>query len=145
MQPGQHPHAVRGLDFYPTPVVAVRALLEAEQLPHFLWDPCAGGGGIVRELRDAGHAVIASDIALRGFPLHFTGDFLAEAKAPAQCEAIISNPPYMCAEEIISHAIKLVPRVICLLRLAFIESERRSPILDTGKLAKILFSRSAYR
>jgi hypothetical protein len=76
VQPGQHPHADRGHDFYETPRCAVEALLAVEKLPHWLWEPAAGRGAIVNVLRDRGHAVIASDVVGRGFPLHFVGDFL---------------------------------------------------------------------
>ena len=44
-----------------------------EKIPHCIWEPAAGRGAIVRLLRD--HAVIASDIADCGFPLHFCRDF----------------------------------------------------------------------
>ena len=56
-------------------------------------------GAIVRVLRDAGHAVIASDIHLYDFPLHFTQDFLATTKAPEGTEMILTNPPYRYAAE----------------------------------------------
>ena len=36
-----------------------------------------------------------------------------------------------------AHALELVPRVVMLLRLAFLESERRAPILDRGALARV--------
>ena len=43
-----HPHADRGNDFYETPGCAVGALLQAETLPHHVWEPAAGRGAIVR-------------------------------------------------------------------------------------------------
>ena len=88
-------------------------------------------------LRDAGHAVIASDIHLYDFPLHFTQDFLTTTKAPERTEIILTNPPYRYAAEFVTQALKLCPRVILLCRLAFLESERLSPILDRGQLARI--------
>jgi hypothetical protein len=60
-----------------------------------------------------------------------------ERQAPAGTEAIVTNPPFKLAGEFVSHALDLVPRVAMLLRLAFIESERRRPILDTGHLARV--------
>jgi hypothetical protein len=60
--------AERGLDLYETPPVAVEALLRYEKLPHQIWEPAAGRGAIVRVLRNAGHAVIASDVHDYGFP-----------------------------------------------------------------------------
>jgi hypothetical protein len=112
---------VRGRDCYETPTVANETLPRFEQIPHCIWEPAAGRGAIVRPLRDAGHAVIASDIADYGFPLHFQRDFLAETAMPVGCECILTNPPYQWVELFIAHALKLSPLVIMLLRLAFFE------------------------
>jgi hypothetical protein len=133
-----HSYEVRGQhDAYATPAVAVEALLKVERLPHRIYEPAAGDGAIVRVLRAAGHAVIASDIHDYGFRLHFRRDFLLETKAPAGIEAIVTNPPFRLAEEFVAHALELVPLAIFLLRLSFLESERRRPILDGGKLARV--------
>jgi hypothetical protein len=50
---------------------------------------------------------------------------------------IVTNPPYKLANEFVAKALELCPKVIMLLRLAFLESERRSPILDNGTLARV--------
>ena len=63
-----HTQADRGHDLYETPACAVQALLRAESLPRTIWEPAAGRGAIVRELRSAGHVLIASDLVARGFP-----------------------------------------------------------------------------
>jgi hypothetical protein len=136
-QSGRHPHVERGLDLYETPPIAVEALLAVEQLPPRLWEPAAGRGAIVNELRDHGHAVIASDIYDYGFPLHFVADFLLRTKAPAGCDAVITNPPYQIATEFTYHALDLAPRVYLLLRLAFLESIRRSEILERRGLSRV--------
>jgi len=74
-QPGTHTLAVRELDRYPTPRIAVESLLTAE--PDVLnttarvWEPAAGNGNIVAVLRDYGIPVIASDIEKGGCDLHF--------------------------------------------------------------------------
>jgi hypothetical protein len=57
---------------------------------------------------------------------------------PLGVTAIVTNPPYMLANEFVAHALELCPNVIMLLRLAFLESERRSPILDGAGLKRIL-------
>jgi hypothetical protein len=133
----RHPLAERGLDLYETPAVAVEALLRAEQIPHCVWEPAAGRGSIVRVLREHGHAVIASDIADYGFPLHFCCNFLAEIGMPAGVEALVTNPPFNEAEQFVERALQLCPRVIMLLRLAFLESERRRGILEGRGLARV--------
>jgi hypothetical protein len=134
----RHPHVERGLDLYETPSVAVEALLRAEPgLPHSIWEPAAGRGAIVNVLRGAGHEVLATDIANYGFPLHSQRDFLLEPTMPADCDCILTNPPYQIAEKFVAHALELAPTVVMLLRLAFMESERRCGILENRGLARI--------
>ena len=118
--------------------LAVRALLQAEQLPHWIWEPAAGRGAIVHVLRDAGHEVIASDLVDSGFPLDFTGDFLAQTTAPNGRECILTNPPFKIADAFIAHALDLCPRVIVLARLARCwNSTRRTETLERRGLARI--------
>jgi len=128
----------RGNDLYETPECATLALLRVEQLPKRIWEPACGRGAIVRVLRAHGHEVLASDLIDYGDPTCFyRRDFLLEHKLPKCCECILTNPPFSLAEEFVEHALELCPYVIMLLRLAFLESERRSHILDTGSLARI--------
>jgi hypothetical protein len=134
---GRAPLSDRGHDLYETPPEATRALLRAEQLPHHLWEPAAGRGAIVNVLRAAGHAVLASDLVDYGEPTHFAGrDFLME-RLPDKVECIITNPPYKLADAFVRHALTLVPKVVMLLRLPFLESVGRSDILDGGTLARV--------
>jgi hypothetical protein len=136
-QAGRHPLSERGLDVYETPPDAVDALLRIERLPHRIWEPACGPGAIVLALRAAGFSVRATDIADYGCPNSTARiDFLLERTA-ADCEAILTNPPYRLAAEFVTHALTMCPLVIMLLRLAFLESERRSPILDCGRLARV--------
>ena len=132
----RHPHAERGPDLYETPVVAVEALLRVERLPRCIWEPAAGPGAIVRVLRAHGHAVIASDLIDYG-GLRFARDFLGEIGMPAGMEAIVTNPPFKLAERFVEHALQLCPLVVMLLRLAFLESERRCGILEGRGLARV--------
>jgi hypothetical protein len=125
------------MDLYETPAVAVEALLRVERIPHRLWELAAGRGAIVRVLRAHGHAVIASDLIDYGFPLHSVSDFLTATAMPAGCEAILTNPPFQWAEEFVGHALELSPLTFLLLRLAFMESERRSHILEGRGLAHV--------
>jgi hypothetical protein len=125
-------------DLYETPDVAVHALLRVEKLPHRIWEPACGPGRIVKVLRGAGHEVIAGDLVDYGCPMSFKGiDFLMETRTPHNAEMILTNPPYKLAGEFVAKALDLCPRVIMLLRLAFMESERRRPILDNGHLARV--------
>jgi hypothetical protein len=132
----RHAYAERGLDLYETPPAATAALLGVERLPHRIWEPAAGRGAIVRVLRDHGYAVIASDIHDYG-NLHFVSDFLAQKRLPAGCDCVLTNPPYRIVEPFVAHALELAPLVIMLLRLAFLESERRCRILEGRGLARV--------
>jgi hypothetical protein len=136
---GRAPLSERGHDLYETPPVAVHALLRVEPLPKNVWEPACGPGKIVNELRNVGHTVFATDIVDYGCPDSAGGrDFLLERSVPDGVEAIVTNPPFKLAGEFVSHALALgVRKVVMLLRIQFIESERRSSILDNGSLARI--------
>jgi hypothetical protein len=137
---GNRAHALkhRRDDLYETPPEAVEALLRIEQLPHRLWEPACGRGAIVNVLRAAGHECIGSDLVDYGDPTHFyRRDFLMERKAPDGCEAIVTNPPFKLAQQFVEHALDLCPRVVMLLRWAFMESDRRTSILEDRGLARI--------
>jgi hypothetical protein len=129
----------RANDLYETPDVAVHALLRAEKLPHHIWECACGPGRIVNVLRNAGHTVWATDLVDYGCPeSEFGVDFLMERQTRIDVECIVTNPPFKLADEFVSHALELLcPKVAMLLRLAFLESERRSKILDDGHLARI--------
>lgn len=136
----RHHLADRGDDLYQTPPEAVRSLLRVETLPHRIWEPACGPGAIVRELRAAGHTVFASDlIDYRSEHQDWTGwDFLLPApEQPDGIQAIVTNPPFKLAQEFVARALEMAPLVVMLLRLAFLESERRTQILENGMLARV--------
>src|SRR5262245_54151326 len=133
---GRAPLIERRGDCYDTPPEAIRALLKYERLPHLIWEPACGTGNIVKVLRAAGHDVVATDLNGRGCPDSLDRiDFLLPCRM--DCGAIITNPPFVLAGRFVAAALQRAPLVIMLLRLAFMESERRSYILDNGKLARI--------
>jgi hypothetical protein len=88
-------------DFYPTPPEPTRALLHAE-LPRLLdfngvWEPAAGDGAIVREMRGVGLEVFASDLIDRGCEADISS-FYDYRVAPRA--AIVTNPPFaLCNED----------------------------------------------
>jgi hypothetical protein len=131
-------------DLYETPAAAVRALLQVEALPCCLWEPACGPGAIVRVLRGAGHSVIATDLADYQSPDQDFArrDFLLERAAPERVEAIVTNPPFKLANQFVEHALRLCPRVVMLLRLTFLESTRRTAILEAGHLARVYVFRN---
>jgi hypothetical protein len=131
-------HDERGVDCYSTPPEAVHALLAAESFTGVIWEPACGPGAIVDVLRLAGHRVVATDLESYGCPDSLAGvDFLAQTTPPKNAETIITNPPFMLAGEFARHALELVPKVVMLLRLAFLEGVRRGDVLDGGALARV--------
>jgi hypothetical protein len=142
----KHAQKDRGLDFYQTHPIAVRALLAHERLPHGLWEPHCGLGGIAEVLFDAGHAVYCSDITNRGYPQQSsTGDFLKSTRCPQGVDGIIMNPPFAWAAQHVRHALSICPYVVALLRLSFLEAgnvktesgRARLWCLDRGHLARV--------
>jgi hypothetical protein len=139
-QTQRHPHAERGVDLYETPSVAVEALLRVERLPLRIWEPACGKScNIVNVLRAQGHDVYASDLMDYGTDptAHYGRDFLHEHQAPEGYECIVTNPPFQWAEPFVAHALELCPLVVMLLRTAFLESERRTGILEGRGLARV--------
>src|SRR5258706_16068351 len=135
------PLAERGNDLYETRDVAVHALLRVEPLSkeRVIWEPACGPGSIVGVLRGAGYRVYAAALVNPGCPDSDSGvDFLMEKLPPFPVGAIVTNPPFKIGGEFVAHALALgVPKVAMLLRLAFLESECRSSILDGGRLARV--------
>lgn len=133
------PLNVRKDDLYETAPEAVAALQSVENLPSVIWEPACGPGSIVRVLRSAGHQVYATDLVDYASPDQDESgwDFLMETQLPLGVQAIVTNPPFKNANEFVEKALDLCPRVYMLLRLAFLESERRAPILDGGQLARV--------
>jgi hypothetical protein len=139
--PGRHRLSARGDDCYQTPECATLALLAVEEIPSgAVWECACGPGAIVRVLRAAGHEVWATDLIDYNSPDQDQSaiDFLMEhGSAPYYIGSIITNPPYKLADQFVRRALLLCPRVYMLLRLAFLESERRSVILESGWLKRV--------
>src|SRR5215472_10918940 len=117
------PLADRKDDLYETPDVAVHALMRVEPLPKVIWEPACGPGRIVNVLRSNGHFVYATDLVNYGCPDSEGGaDFLMERAPSFAVNAIVTNPPFKLAEEFVGHALHLgIPKIVMLLRLAFLE------------------------
>lgn len=126
-------------DLYETPDVAVKALLGIEQLPTCIWEPACGPGAIVRVLRKAERVVYATDLVNYDSPDQDESgwDFLLEQQCPIGVQAIVTNPPFKNCGEFAAHALELCPRVYMLLRLAFLESEKRRDVIDRAPLARV--------
>jgi hypothetical protein len=143
----KHSQKKRNNDLYETPEVGVHALLRYAEIPLTIWEPACGRNlNIVRVLRGSGRDVIATDLIdyrwMEGSQAIGGVDFLdPRLRAPSGIDCILTNPPFSKAQEFVAQARRLCPRVIMLLRLAFMESECRCDILDAGDLKKVLVFR----
>lgn len=127
-------------DFYETPAWATDAILPYLNLTGTILEPAAGHGAIAERLLVAG--VMSSRITLgeldaerantcaiaTGLDTH-VGDFLSEPFwAPGSFDLVITNPPYMLAEQFIRRARTMVNatgEVVMLLRLNFLSGLKR--------------------
>jgi hypothetical protein len=135
----RHTNEERGLDLYETPPEAVRALLRHRWhmfgQPRRIWEPACGRGNIVRVLEENGHEVVPSDIVDYGVKGQIVQDFFKFREPEASM--VVTNPPFQWAEKFVRHALFLCPTVVMLLRLAFLESERRGDILELFGLKNV--------
>lgn len=126
-------------DFYATPHAVTQAILVAE---HFgtldrPYDPCAGEGHIIDAAAELGVIMSGSDLRdLGGRPV---ADFLTVRWLPADCNTIITNPPYgdradKLAQRFIEHSLKLTKpkrgKVIMLLPVNFDCAKTRQHLFD---------------
>jgi len=133
------PSKRRPLDSYYTPdALAVAIVQRCKRDGYILPDdmaiePSCGGGAFVRALAGEVLDVLTVDID-PDVNAKVTADFLAlesvsstKHGAPMQhgADLIIGNPPYSHAEAHVRHALSLAPRVVFLLRLAFLEGQSR--------------------
>lgn len=100
-----------GLDFFPTPPWATRALFEHVIGTHWrnysCWEPACGHGDMVRPLREYFKTVAESDIQdYYGNRTHdFTMDYLPEHWIVP--DWVITNPPFNQAEMFVHRALKV--------------------------------------
>ncbi len=123
-------------DFYPTPESATLALLNnANILPGSILEPACGDGAISKVLIDHGREVYSCDLYNHGFGL--TGiDFFTMKYSKAKI--MVTNPPFNLSEEFLSHALEIgMEQIFMLLKLAFLEGDRRSKLLESTPLKNV--------
>lgn len=135
------------LDRYYTPRPVVRPLtctLGRRLRGCHVWEPCSGGGAIVRELHPWVAGVFASDID-PGAPyadvveLDFLEvESIAELGLDHPIDWIITNPPYKNVDAYIRHALTLCRRVALLVRLTVLETTKGRRFLANEQLTDLL-------
>ena len=124
-------------DFYPTPRVAIEALLNVEAFVGQIWEPACGDGAISRVLEERGYDVISSDLYDRGFG-HVGIDFL-RPRGFSQVDNVITNPPFKASLAFALRALEVSRGKVALLaRLAWLEGkERREKLFTATPLARV--------
>jgi hypothetical protein len=124
---------------YQTPTWVVELLLnEIPLIGTEILEPCAGSGTIVEVIKQRRPRARVAAVELRGEEensLWIAGadevhiaDFRTWKPPAVQYDTIITNPPYRYAQEIIERCFEIADsgtQVIMLLRLAFLESQKR--------------------
>jgi hypothetical protein len=136
------PRAVRGLDLFDTPPIALEPLFAHEPLLQGVTsvaEPFSGKGNLVIAMRARELIVHASDIRDRGCPDSTVRDFRHMAERPPGCDVLVSNPPYADAMGFIEHAWALGFRVVVLLlKLSFLCTvERFERLHKRGHLRRV--------
>jgi hypothetical protein len=120
-------------DLHETPAVAVKTLLQVEDIPRRVWECFAGKGAVSKILIEAGHDVLSTDLHDHGFEGCQSGrDFFAESRMPDGIDTIISNCPYEAnaGERYVRHALRLRPRLlILLLPFSFLAAKSRADLV----------------
>jgi len=122
-------------DFYPTPLVAVEALMDAERFDGDVWEPACGNGAISKPFSQH-YNVVSTDLNDYGYGQPGV-DFMMESRLLAP--NIVTNPPYKHAQQFIEKAISLKAKKHCwLLRLSFLEGKnRRASLFNFNKPSKV--------
>ncbi len=121
-------------DFYPTPEIATVRLLDREKFDGDIWEPACGDGAISRVLERYGYRVKSTDLIDRGYGEGGV-DFL---RCNYQTENIFTNPPFKFANKFVHHALEHATRkVVMLLRLNFLESQRRKKLFVDFPFSKL--------
>ena len=116
-------------DFYATDPIAAEALLKVETFGTDIWEPACGQGHLSKVFETAGYKVKSTDLIDRGFGE--TGfDFLAIDNLEYNGD-IITNPPYIYAQEFILKSLSIIPdgkKVAMFLKVQFLEGKGRKEL-----------------
>lgn len=136
-----------GLDYYPTPKWAVRALLENHGIAGSkrILDPCAGQGYILSVLKEYGYECEGGDIKIYNDLLPDVSGLIREQNFLTRTDFegidyIITNFPYANQLEFVLHALKNAYWGVCIFtRLQWLEGkERYNRLFSVKKPDRIL-------
>lgn len=112
------PLRIKSADDFQTPPEALSVLYPYLKKEWIIWEPAAGKGNLVKELRDKGFQVLESDI--------LTGsDFRLENR---ECDCIITNPPYSLKQSFLERCYSLGKPFALLMPLTALETAKRQTL-----------------
>lgn len=115
-------------DFYATPPVEVKNILQHEELMGTVLEPCCGMGHMCLGIKESGFKgkIIATDLVDRNFG-EGTFDFLEENYPYTKdIGTIIINPPFKLIEEFVNKSLSIATdKVIVFARNQFAEGAKR--------------------
>ena len=134
-------------DFYPTPdalidplIVRHRRFLDQAHGGGPVWEPACGDGAICKALQRHGIASVGTDLVDRGYG-ESRRDFLLELKPPADCDSIVTNPPFRLWREFAENALSMDVGFVALLgRLQLLEGKRVSALFQETQLTSVMVS-----
>lgn len=132
--------------FYATEPIAIDLLKTEFEIPTNVWECAAGAGHLSKRLIETGHNVLSTDLYYHGYDECFDGlDFLQmqwPRFIPNEDSCILTSPSYTILEDLIEHALNIVPTddtpVILLLKTISLESKSRyDKVFSRGNLHAI--------
>lgn len=125
-------------DFYETPCEAIDRLFAFwRPQEDKIWEPCCGRGAISEVLKKYGYTVVSTDIEDRGYSWADKMNYLEIDKPLAPF--VMTNPPYNRSFEFVKHTLDTVGKGMFLLRLQWLEGEKRRQKLFDKHYLKSLF------
>lgn len=133
-------------DYYATAPKAVEELLKVESFSPRVWECACGEGHISEVLFEHGYDVLSTDLINRGYKKQIgTLDFLQDNVVDGEnTYDIITNPPYKHAAEFVERALEISrggTKIAMLLKIQFLESERRGRLFDENPPKRIWVAR----
>ena len=133
-------------DFYATPPLAVKHLLEVEKFNKNIWEPACGMNHIVDILKDNNYNVVYSDIE------KMVDDNNIEIIDFLSCDKkwdgdIITNPPFKYATEFVYKALDVVnegAKVAMFLKIQFLETKKRMELFKENPPKVIYVASNRY-
>jgi hypothetical protein len=116
---GNHsqPKKSSDLEQYPTPPITAERLLDVEDVPAVVLNPCGtDDDAITAVLRAHGHVVHTNDVAAGGV------DFMTVTEPPDGVECVVMNAPFRKSADFVAHALDIGIAKVCILqRLCWLE------------------------